>query len=154
MVSELSGSTIAQVACGDLFIAVRTGRKIFCFLCIFVSSFDTLTIIYVCSDLVSFIWNAWGLNFNLQLFKLKDKLWFSCEIFFSSFWLVLTKFSFCHKGWVLVYYSSKFWGFPDFSLSSKNLSLKSFGNSWCNSYTSFLLLIIVLRFTCGERKIW
>ena len=51
--------------------------------------------------------------------------------------------------WPRVYHSSKFWDFSDFSLS-----LKSFGNSWGNSYTSCLLLIIALRFTCGERKIW
>ena len=30
---------------------------------------------------------------------------------------------------------------------------KSFSNSWRNSYTSCLLLIITLLFTCGEKKI-
>ena len=33
------------------------------------------------------------------------------------------------------------------------LSLETFGKSWGNSYIPCLLLIITLRFTCGERKI-
>ena len=54
----------------------------------------------------------------------------------------------------LVYNSSKFWYFPDFSLILKIRSFKSFGNSWGTSYTPCLLLIIMFLFTCGERKIW
>ena len=34
------------------------------------------------------------------------------------------------------------------------LSLKSFSNSWRNSYISCLILIITPRFTFGEKKIW
>ena len=33
-------------------------------------------------------------------------------------------------------------------------AIKSFGNSFGNSYTPCLLLIITLCFTCGEKKIW
>ena len=33
------------------------------------------------------------------------------------------------------------------------LSFKSFGNSWGNSYIACLLQIIVLRFSCSEKKI-
>ena len=63
-------------------------------------------------------------------------------LFFSSFLLVLTKFSFWEEDWALGYNSMIFWDFPDIS----------FGNSWGNSYISYLLLIITLYFTCGERK--
>ena len=48
----------------------------------------------------------------------------------------------------------KFWDFPDISWFCKILSLTSFGNSWGNSYIAYLLLIITLRFTSGERKVW
>ena len=72
-------------------------------------------------------------------------------VFFSSFLLVLTKFSFWEEDWALGYNSMKFWDFPD--ISQKILSLKSFGNSWGNSYKLYLLLIVRLRFTCGESKI-
>ena len=44
-----------------------------------------------------------------------------------------------------MYHSSKSRDFPDFSLFPKSLSLKSFGNSWGNSYTPYLLLIIVFH---------
>ena len=33
------------------------------------------------------------------------------------------------------------------------LSLKSFSNSWGNSYIQCLLLIITIHFTCGDKKI-
>ena len=46
----------------------------------------------------------------------------------------------------------KFWDFPGLSKFPKILSLKSFSTSLCNSYIPYLLLIIALRFTCGERK--
>ena len=46
-----------------------------------------------------------------------------------------------------------FLDFPDLSNFPKILSLKSFGNSWGNSYVPALLLIITLRFTWGEKKI-
>ena len=38
-------------------------------------------------------------------------------------------------------------------LFPKNLSLKSFGNSWNNSYTKFAMLDIKFRFTCGESNL-
>ena len=75
-------------------------------------------------------------------------------LFFSSFWLLLKKFSFWQEDWALVYNSSKFWDFLDFSLFPKILSLASFSNLWGNSCTPCLLLIIALHFTSGERKIW
>ena len=40
--------------------------------------------------------------------------------------------------------------FPDLSLFPKILSLTLFGNS----YIQCLLLIIMPRFTCGEKKNW
>ena len=36
----------------------------------------------------------------------------------------------------------------------RQVSLKSFDNSWGNSYAPCLLLIITVCFTCGEKKIW
>ena len=51
-------------------------------------------------------------------------------LFFSSFLLILTKFSFWEEDWALL-----------------------FSNSWGNSYIPGLLLIITLLFTCGEKKI-
>ena len=79
-----------------------------------------------------------------------DKLWGFCEIahcgkgsilFSISYLLVLTKLSFWEGEWALGYNSIRFW------------SLESFGNSWDNSYVECLLLIITIRFTCGEMKI-
>ena len=74
--------------------------------------------------------------------------------FLRSFALALTKFSFERKDCALGYNSMKFRGFPDFSQFPKILSLKSMGNSWGNSYISCLLLIILICFTCAEKKIW
>ena len=53
---------------------------------------------------------------------------------------------------IIGYNSMKFWDFPGLSKFPKILSLKSFSNSLCNSYIPYLLQIIALRFTCGERK--
>ena len=49
--------------------------------------------------------------------------------------------------------SMKCWNFPDICEFPKILCLESFGNSYSNSYIPCLLLIIALRFTCGESKI-
>ena len=48
----------------------------------------------------------------------------------------------------------KFRDFGDLSLFPRILSLKSFGNLWGNSHVPCLSLIIILRVTCGEKKIW
>ena len=39
-------------------------------------------------------------------------------------------------------------------MNPKSLSVKSFGNSSGNSFIPCVLLILTLRFTCGEKKIW
>ena len=49
-------------------------------------------------------------------------------LFFGSFLLVLTKFSFWEEDWALGYNSMKIWDFPDISKFPKILSLQSFGN--------------------------
>ena len=64
-------------------------------------------------------------------------------LFFGSFLLVSKKLWVWGEDWALGYNSMKFWDF-----------LKSFGNSWGNSYIPCFLLITTLRFTCGEKKIW
>ena len=71
-------------------------------------------------------------------------------LFFSSFLLVSRKSLFWDEDWTLGYNSREFWDFPDLSKFPKILSLKLFGNSYILS----LLVIIALRFTCGESKIW
>ena len=70
---------------------------------------------------------------------------------FQGVLLVLAKFSFQGEGWaqaVILRGLDIFLVFPSF------LSRTSFGNSWSNSlvYTS-LPPVIMLRFTCNERKI-
>ena len=49
-------------------------------------------------------------------------------LFFSSFLLVLTKYSFWEEDWALGYNSMKFGDFSDISKFPKILSLRSFGN--------------------------
>ena len=71
-------------------------------------------------------------------------------LFFRSFLPILTKLSFWGEYWALNYDFTRFLYFLDISYIPKILNLKSFGNL----YTSCLLLIIILLFTCGERKIW
>ena len=61
-------------------------------------------------------------------------------LFFSSFLLVSTKFSFWEKDWALGYNSMKFLDL-DVSWFPKILSFKSFGNSQGNSYVPRLLLV-------------
>ena len=74
-------------------------------------------------------------------------------LFFSSYLLILTKFSFWNENRALGYNSIKFQNFLDVSLFPKILNLKLFDNSWGNSDISCLLLTIALLFTCGEKKI-
>ena len=81
----------------------------------------------------------------------KDLIFF---FFFSSFLLASRNFLFWEGDWLLRYNFMKFLDFADFFYFPKSVSLKSFGNSWGNSYIPCLLLIIVLQFNCGERKIW
>ena len=64
---------------------------------------------------------------------------------FSNFLLVLTKFLFWEEDWTLGYNSMKFRDFPDLLSCSEQVV--------SNSYIPCLLLIITLRFTCGEKKI-
>ena len=69
--------------------------------------------------------------------------------FFMSFWLVLKKFSFWQEDCALLYNSSKLWNFPNF--------LRKILRSWVVRQLlriPCLLIILTLRFTCGERKIW
>ena len=66
---------------------------------------------------------------------------------FACFWLLLPKFNFWKGDWVLDYFSTQIWDFPNISLFPKTLSLKSFGNSWGNSCTKFAILDITFRFT-------
>ena len=65
------------------------------------------------------------------------------------FWLLLPKFNFWKGVWALGYVSTQIWDFPNISLFPKILSLKSFGNSWGNSYTKFAILDITFHFACG-----
>ena len=74
------------------------------------------------------------------------KVWY---LLFRVFWLLLPKFNFWKGDWVLGYVSTQIWDFPNISLFPKILSVKSFGNSWDNSYTKFAILDITFRFTCG-----
>ena len=57
-------------------------------------------------------------------------------LFFKRFLLVLTKLSFREKDEALRNNSMKFWDFPDISLFSKVLSLKSFSNSYSQFITN------------------
>ena len=74
-------------------------------------------------------------------------------LFFSRFLIVLTRFPFREGDQTLGNNSMKFWDFPDISWFPKILILKSFFKSWGNMYIPCLLLIIMLRFICGERKV-
>ena len=49
------------------------------------------------------------------------------DIYFCVFWLLLPKFNFWKGDWALGYVSNQI-----YTLFPKNLSLKSFGNSWDN----------------------
>ena len=56
-------------------------------------------------------------------------------LIFKSFWLALKRLPVWHEDWAL-----------------GKLSLKSFGNSWGNSYIPCLLITFMLHFTCSEKK--
>ena len=64
--------------------------------------------------------------------------------------LVLPTFNFWKGDWALGYVSTQLWDFTDISLFPKILTLKSFGNSWGNSYTKFAILANMFPFTCGQ----
>ena len=71
----------------------------------------------------------------------------------STFACVLTtiaKVKFCKGDWALVYVSTLIWDFSNISWFSKILSLKSFTNSWGNSYTKFAILDFKFCFTCDK----
>ena len=63
---------------------------------------------------------------------------------------MLTNFYFWQEGWTLGYHSMMLTQFPDISQLAKFLSLKSFGNSWGNSCTKFVMLDIKYHFTCSD----
>ena len=54
----------------------------------------------------------------------------------------------------LIYNRMNFWNFQGICQYLQNLSLKSFAILWEIFYIPCLLLIILLHFTRGERKIW
>ena len=66
-------------------------------------------------------------------------------LFVRSLLLVVTKFSFLEKNWVLGNNSGKFWDFTDLFYFPNTLSIRLFDNSWSNSYIKPYL-------TGGERK--
>ena len=74
-------------------------------------------------------------------------------LLFSSFLLILTKFSFWEEDRTLGYNSMKVSDFPDIFSFPKILSLVLFCNSWGNLYIPCWFLIITLSFTCREKKI-
>ena len=74
------------------------------------------------------------------------KVWY---LLLRVFWVLLPEFNFWGGDWALGYVCTQIWDFPNISLFSKILSLKSFGNSWGSSYTKFSILDITFRFTCG-----
>ena len=91
-----------------------------------------------------------------QTHKVKQKR-FLHGMFYSSFFAIFyqktLKFGFRVDGWVLTIKSKYFRDFPGISYFPKILSLKSFGNSWGNSYIHFLVIIIFFRFICGDGKL-
>ena len=60
------------------------------------------------------------------------KVWY---LFLPNFWPPVPKFYFLKEDWVLVFVSTHFWDFSNIFYFPKILSLKSFANSWRNSYT-------------------
>ena len=53
-----------------------------------------------------------------------------------------------------LYVSTQILHFPDVSLFPRILSLKSFGNYWGNSYTTFAVLDIMFRFTSDKSDLY
>ena len=75
-------------------------------------------------------------------------------LFLDTRLLVLTKFLFFQGAWVLGSHSMKFRHFLNIYYFPKILSLKSFGNSRCNSWMPCLCVTIAHPFTCSQRLIW
>ena len=76
-------------------------------------------------------------------------------LFLRSLLLVLTKFSFWEEDLALGLILWIFDVFLIFSIFLKSsVLIKSSGNSWGNLHIPCLLIMITLRFTGGERKIW
>ena len=85
--------------------------------------------------------HIWSTCNHSQKFDTNSSYYVKCRItekvqflFFRRFVLVLTKFSFLQEGWVLVTILWSFEIFLIFPNFVRILSLKSFGNSWGNSY--------------------
>ena len=100
-----------------------------------------------------------GISYNYSQ-KIWRMPWFLCEMLqcwkgsisvFQGFLLVLAIFSFQGEDWAQ---AVVLWGHDFFLVYPSFLNCTSFGNSWSNSlvYVS-LLPVIMLLFTCGERKI-
>ena len=74
------------------------------------------------------------------------KVWY---LLLRVFWLILPKFNFWKGDRALGYVTTQIWDFPNICLFPNILSLKSFGNSFGNSYSKFAILVITFRFTSG-----
>ena len=72
--------------------------------------------------------------------------------FFAIFYQKMSKFGFWLDDWLLAIKSKHLRDFLEVSYFPKVLSLNSFGNSWDNSWTDFLVIIIWFCFTYGEEK--
>ena len=67
-----------------------------------------------------------------------------------AFWQPLSTFNFRIKDWAIGCISTHIWHFSNIFSFPKILTLKSFGNSWGNPCTKFVMLDIKYRFTCGD----
>ena len=89
-----------------------------------------------------------------QIHKIKQNRLFFYGVFYSWFFAFFyqktSKFGFWVDGWLFAIKPKHFRDFLEISKFPKILSLKSFGNSWDNSYIHFLVIIIQFRFTCGK----
>ena len=79
------------------------------------------------------------------------KVWY---LLFYVFWLLLPKFNFWKGDWALGYVSTQIKYFPNISLFPQIIGLKTFGNSWRNSYTKFTISDVTFRFTCGQSGLY
>ena len=69
---------------------------------------------------------------------------------FAFFWHLLSMFNFYKKDWALGYVSTHLWHFFNISSIFKIISLKSFGKSWGNLCTKFVMPDIKYHFTCAD----
>ena len=101
----------------------------------------------------SYLWNLNHGNCNLQswtkiwrqIAEIKQNRFFHGMFhswFFAIFYQKVSKFGFWLDGWVVAIRSERFRDFLEISQFPRILSLKSFGNSWANSCTYFLVIII------------